>query len=138
VRAENPVFRQRHFFEGRPAVPGGRKDVAWFAETGQELTEDQWWQPDRRTLGMFLAGDAIRSRHRDGSRVVGDSFLLWLNAADADVRVTLPEHGQWAEGYEVLLDTGRRDRVGTRRPAGGHVTLQGRSAVLLRAIDGVR
>ncbi len=138
VRAENPVFRQRHFFEGRPAVPGGRKDVAWFAETGQELTEDQWWQPDRRTLGMFLAGDAIRSRHRDGSRVVGDSFLLWLNAADADVRVTLPEHGQWAEGYEVLLDTGRRDRVGTRRPAGGHVTLQCRSAVLLRAIDGVR
>jgi isoamylase len=138
VRAENPVFRQRHFFEGRPAVPGGRKDVAWFAETGQELTEDQWWQPDRRTLGMFLAGDAIRSRHRDGSRVVGDSFLLWLNAADADVRVTLPEHGQWAEGYEVLLDTGRRDRVGTRRPAGAHVTLQGRSAVLLRALDGVR
>jgi isoamylase len=134
IRAANPVFRQRHFFEGRPAVEGGRKDVAWFGTHGSELDEQEWWQPDRRVLGMFLAGDAIRSRNRDGSRVTGDSFLLWLNAADHDVEVTLPNHDHWAQAYEPMLDTANEQRVGLLE-AGHTLVLAARSTVLLRALD---
>jgi glycogen operon protein len=135
LRRENPVFRQRHFFMGIPAVDGGRKDIAWFGHDGHELAEDQWWQPDRRTLGLFLAGDAIRSRHRDGTRVTGDSFLLWLHAGYDHTEVSLPDHGHWAEGYRVVLDTGQPDREGTWLDAGSSLPLVARSAVLLRARD---
>ena len=138
IRRANPVFRQRHFFEGRPAVEGGRKDLAWFGTHGNELTEREWWQADRRVLGMFLAGDAIRSRDRDGSRVTGDSFLVWFNAADHDVDVTLPDHGYWAQAYEVLLDIGDDQRVGATLQAGGTMAIASRSTVLLRALDVAR
>ncbi len=134
LRSTNPVFRQRHFFAGRPAVPGGRKDIAWFSQQGDELSEEQWWQPDRRTLGLFLAGDAIRSRHRDGSRVSGDSFLLWVHADPADTVVTLPNHDHWAKRYQVVLDTGHPEREQTGLDAGSTLPLTGRSSVLLRVV----
>ena len=98
---------------------GGRKDLAWFGTHGNELERAEWWQSERRVLGMFLAGDAIRSRHRDGSRVTGDSFLLWFNAAEDDVDVTLPDHGYWAQAYEVLLDTASTSESTRRCDAGG-------------------
>jgi isoamylase len=138
LRAAHPVFRQRHFFAGRPAVPGGRKDIAWFGEGGDELTEQQWWEPGRRTLGLFLAGDAIRSRTPDGERVVDSSHLLWLHAGTEDTQVRLPDHGIWAEAYTVLLDTGDRSAPGAWMDAGSHLPLLARSVVLLRADDGRR
>ena len=53
LRREHPVLRHRHFFEGRAAVPGGPKDLAWFAPDGSEVNEDLWWSPghaDRRDV----------------------------------------------------------------------------------------
>ena len=138
LRAEHPVFRQRHFFVGRPAVPGGRKDIAWFSEDGVELTEEQWWESGRRTLGLFLAGDAIRSREPDGQRIVDSSHLLWLHAGAEDTVVRRPDHGTWAESYTVLLDTGGRSAPGTWADAGSDLPLLARSAVLLQADDDAR
>jgi glycogen operon protein len=133
LRRTHPVFRQRHFFVGQPAVPGGRKDVAWFSPSGREMDHGEWWDPHRQTLGLFLAGDAIRSRHRDGTRVTDDSFLLWLHAGADDRAAVLPEGEHWAQEYEVLLDTGRPGRVGSLVPAATAFELAGRSCVLLRA-----
>src|SRR5699024_2761868 len=42
ARRNHPAFRARHFFDGRPAAPNGRKDIGWFAPTGAELTDDDW------------------------------------------------------------------------------------------------
>jgi glycogen operon protein len=134
LRRDHPVFRQRHFFSGQPAVPGGRKDIAWFSPAGTEMSHAEWWYTQRRTLGMFLAGDAIRSRHRDGTRITDDSFLLWLHADPADADVRLPDGGVWAQEYEVLLDTARPGRVGERLQAGRTLGLGARSCVLLRAV----
>jgi glycogen operon protein len=133
LRRTHPVFRQRHFFVGQPAVPGGRKDVAWFNPEGEEMQPPEWWDPGRRCLGLFLAGDAIRSRHRDGTRVLDDSFLLWLNAEPDDLPVVLPDHHEWAERYQVLVDTGDPSREGTECAAGATLVLAGRAAVLLLA-----
>jgi glycogen operon protein len=134
LRHANPVFRQRRFFEGRPVVPDGRKDVAWFAPTGREMTEEAWHDESLRTLGMFLAGDGIRSRGAHGERIVGESFLLWLHADPDPVEVRLPG-GDWAERYEVVLDTSRAEPEadGTAYAAGDSVIVPGRSCLLLRA-----
>jgi isoamylase len=135
LREQHPVFRQRHFFVGEPAAPGGRKDLAWISPTGEEMAESEWWDPGRRTIGLFLAGDAIRSRHRDGSRVTDDSFLLWLHADPADTEIVLPDDGRWASGYEVLLDTGLPRREGQRLSAGSTLCVVARSCLLLRASE---
>jgi isoamylase len=135
IRTQNPVFRQRHFFAGQPAVPGGRKDVAWCDEHGQELTQEQWWQPHRRTLGMLLAGDAIRGRNPDGTRVVGESFLLWLHADEHPLDVVLPTAPLGADRYEIVLDTSHHFEEGSTLAGLESLRLGGRSAVLLRAFE---
>nr|WP_216853193.1 glycogen debranching protein GlgX [Phytoactinopolyspora halotolerans] len=140
LRAEHPVFRQRRFFEGRPIEPGGRKDVGWFAPTGEEMDDADWHDENRCTLGMFLSGDGIRSRGEHGERIIDDSFLLWLHSGAEDIDVVLPGL-PWASRYDVVVDT-TDDGSGhdatttagtTTYPAGATVTLRSRSCLLLRA-----
>ncbi len=136
LRRAHPVFRQRHFFEGKPARPNGRKDLAWFDPDGRELSDPGWWDPELRTLGMFLAGDGIRSRHPDGTPILDDSFLLWLHAADEEITVRLPGDGVWAAEYQPVLDTSGRHAAGARTiRAGSTVRLASRSCFLLRTRD---
>ncbi|HEY9412809.1 MAG TPA: glycogen debranching protein GlgX [Jiangellaceae bacterium] len=131
LRAEHPVFRQRRFFEGRPIVDGGRKDIAWFTPAGTEMTDAQWHDSSATTLGMFLSGDGIRSRNRHGERIVDDSFLLWLHAGAEPIDVTLAAQ-PWADAYDVVLATAD-DTAATGYQAGATLTLPPRSALLLRA-----
>ncbi len=135
LRRTHPVFRQASFFLGRPGVDGV-KDVAWFDVTGRELTDAEWFSPDRATLGMYLDGRGIRVRGARGERVVDDSFLLLLHTGADDVAGQLPG-APYATSYEVVLDT-RDERPDTARerpalPAGSELQLLARSAVLLRA-----
>ena len=45
LRREHPALRQRHFFEGRPTIRGGPKDLAWLHPSGREMTGDDWHDP---------------------------------------------------------------------------------------------
>ncbi len=38
LRRDHPALRQRHWFEGRPAIKGGPKDLAWMHPDGREMT----------------------------------------------------------------------------------------------------
>ncbi|WP_239001027.1 glycogen debranching protein GlgX [Jiangella asiatica] len=130
-RRQHPVVRQRRFFEGVPVVEGGRKDIAWFAPSGREMTDAEWHDGSLRTLGMYLNGEGIRSRGVRGERIVDESFLVWLHAGPEPLDVTLPA-GIWASSYEVILDTA--EALQGDHPAGTTVTLTDRSCLLLRVV----
>ncbi len=133
LRAEHPVLRQRHFFEGTPIREGGLKDVAWFAPTGAEMTDDDWRDTGRRSLGMFLNGAAIRSRGAHGEPLIDDSFLVWLHSGADELDVTLPD-SRWGRRYDVVLDSAGQRAHGERHDSGARVTLASRSTVLLRVM----
>jgi glycogen debranching enzyme GlgX len=136
LRCAHPVLRQRHFFAGRPVVAGGTKDLSWVHPRGTEMGEADWYDADLRTLGLFLAGDAIRSRGERGEPVEDDSFLLWLHAGAHDLTVTLPD---LAAGYDEVLRTDRLDctdgppGAARRHEAGHRMRLTARSVQVLRA-----
>jgi glycogen operon protein len=136
LRRTHPVFRQRAFFLGQPVGDGGLKDLTWFTPSGTEMAQQDWFSPACMTLGMYLAGDAIRTRDTHGQRVLDDSFLLVFHADGEPGEFCLP--GQpWASSYDVVLDTAtpvpaRLDGGVTHRP-GETVTVGGRTVVLLRA-----
>jgi glycogen operon protein len=133
LRHKHPVFRQRRFFEGRPVVHDGRKDLAWFHPSGAEMTDDTWHDESLRTLGVYLAGDGIRSRDWRGEQVTDGSYLLWLHADADGTEVTLPG-GVWAEHYDLVLDTTGVDTITDPSiSAGERVSMLGRSCLLLRA-----
>ncbi len=103
LRAQHPVLRQRHFFEGKPRGGIGRKDITWLDSSGQEMTERTWLEPGTRTLGIFLAGDQLRAVDEPGRRRHDTSYVLWLHAGSEPVHVVLPEH--WADHYLEVVRT---------------------------------
>ena len=134
LRAEHAAFRHKHFFEGRPRGGAGLKDLTWFAADGSEMTDTEWWAPHVHTLGMYLAGDALRGRTPTGERVVDDSFLLVLHGGGIPGAFVLPGR-PWARGYRKLLDTSAPTLPEATRaePGGWVLPLAPRSLVLLQA-----
>ncbi|MER7751353.1 glycogen debranching protein GlgX [Kitasatospora sp. NPDC097643] len=132
LRRAHPVLRQRAFFSGRAATPGGQPDLAWFTPLGKEMTEADWFAPTA-CLGMLLSGTAMSERDEAGRPSRDDSFLLLLNAGPDPVVFTLPGE-PWAApeaAYETVADTAA---AGTGEPyPRGAVVLGGRSLHLLRA-----
>ncbi|MBD0292455.1 MAG: glycogen debranching protein GlgX [Jiangellaceae bacterium] len=133
LRRAQPVFRQRRHFDGLPLPGGTRKDLAWFARGGAEMTQAEWHDDSLRTISVFFAGDAIDTRGPHGERIVGDSFLLCLHADADPVEVSLPSE-EWAQSYQVVFDTTMAaEAPQTTYDPGDTVTLTGRSILLLRA-----
>jgi len=125
----NPVLRRRDFFSGRPVSPGGSKDVTWVRSDGSEMSEDDWSDPEARTLGMLLSGRASDEVDQHGRPIFGDTILLLLNGGGRSRSYTLPRvdgSGFWEE----LVNTARS--LGARRIGGPTVNLTAHSCIVLR------
>jgi glycogen operon protein len=131
IRREHPALRQRHWFEGRPTVPGGPKDLAWIHPEGREMTGDDWHDEELRVIGMFVSGSPLRARGPRGEVLRDASFLLWLNGAEDDVACTIP-HNEWVPSGEVVLSTDDELPVGKPVAAGDTITVSAGALVLLR------
>jgi glycogen operon protein len=132
LRHEHPVLRQRAFFSGRPIGQAGLKDLAWFAPNGSEMGDADWGDQSRRTLAMYLSGQGIRTRGRQGERITDDSFLIVLHAGQTSCDVTLPGP-PWAEGYEVEVTS--CDGLAPAPAAGEVLAMKSFSSALLRVVS---
>ena len=131
LRREHPALRQRHWFEGRPAITGGPKDVAWIHPTGREMTPDDWQDGGLRVIGMFVSGDPIRSPGPHGEQIRDSGFLVWLNASESACDVVLPEN-EWVRRGTVVLSTDPATPLETVVASGEVIPLSARSLVLLQ------
>ena len=133
LRLDNPVFHRRLFFQGRHIHGSAVKDVSWFRPDGKEMMEDEWNNGFTRCLGLRLAGDAIEEMDEKGQSIVGDTFLVLLNAHHEGIPFILPAHRTRLR-WELMLDTRDWD-LGHRMPAfraGESYPLEGRSLAVLR------
>ena len=103
LRVQEPVFRKRHFLHGNSLRGGTSRDVLWLAPDGRAMTDADWHDHGRKSLGMLLGGSARssmsdwrRSRH-------GQTFLLLFHAGGAPVSFILP--GEKACRWQPVLDT---------------------------------
>jgi isoamylase len=137
IRREHPVFRRRRFFRGRPtAGSGGVEDLAWFAPSGEPMSEDDWDTGYARSVLVFFNGEAIREPGLRGERVVDDSFLLALNAHFEHIDFTMPAD-EFGASWEVILDTATplHDAIDTRlAKASETLEVEARSILLLRRL----
>ena len=133
VRREHPALRQRHWFEGRPTIVGGPKDLAWIHPTGREMNGDDWLDADLHVVGMFVSGDPLRSPGPRGEQQRDSSFMLWLNGSGHDCEVTLPLN-EWVQHGAIVLSTDPGLPEGLKVEAGGAITLAARSLVLLEQV----
>lgn len=105
LRREHIVFHRNRFFQGR-VIPGtGVKDVVWLRPDGSEMTETDWQNPQARTLGMRLSGEAgLMHLTERGEQEPDDTFLVLLNAAHETVECLLPVADNGSH-WRVLIDT---------------------------------
>ncbi len=131
LRREHPALRQRHWFEGRPAIKGGPKDIAWIHPAGREMTADDWLDGGLRVIGMFVSGDPVRSPGPHGEQIRDTGFLVWFNASPDECDVTLPAN-EWVQHGAVVLATDPAIPLDTKVVAGETLTLGPRSLVVLQ------
>jgi glycogen operon protein len=133
LRRDHPALRQRHWFEGRPAIKGGPKDLAWMHPAGREMTPADWHDDGLHTVGMFVSGDPLRSPGPRGEQLRDSSFVIWLNASSSDVEVTIPENA-WVNKGEVVVSTCAHNPIGTAVVSGGTRVHEARSVVVMREV----
>jgi isoamylase len=132
LRKRHPVFRRRHFFQGRPIKGANVKDVLWLNPRGTEMTEDEWRDAGARCLGMFLAGQGLDESDERGRKLGDENFLVLLNAHHEDIGFTLPTFHPGSR-WVAWMDTSRDDglRTADTRDSGAIYPLQARSLVVL-------
>ncbi len=132
LRRTHPVFRKRHFFQGRSIRGKDVKDIMWLSPEGREMSDEEWDHSHARCLGVYLSGDALNDRDARGKSLLDDNFLVLFNAHHEEVRFTIANYDADTE-WEVLLDThygnGLPDEKLLR--AGAVYPLQGRSVAML-------
>ncbi|WP_415153784.1 glycogen debranching protein GlgX [Propionicimonas sp.] len=125
LRAEHPLLRSdRWRYHGEVTDDNGhglgRSPVAWFAESGTEMTTDAWHDMGRRTLGMYLSDRT-------------EALLIYFHAGWDPVEISLPG-APWAQGYHLLAHTGVPGELPRRPVAPGRtVTMPARTVVVLAA-----
>jgi glycogen debranching enzyme GlgX len=132
LRRDHHTLRQRHWFEGRPTIDGGRKDLTWVHPRGEEMTGDDWADDALSVVGMLVTGDPLRSPGPRGEQQWDSSFLIWLNAEPEPVEVTMPSTHGWRRPGEVVVSTCPDHPVGTEVSPGASLCLDGRTVVVLR------
>jgi len=132
LRREHPVFRRRHFFEGRPIHGTGIKDIVWLKPDGAEMSDEEWQHEFARSLGMLLNGEALTEVDARGRRVTDGTFLVLFNAHHEEIAFTLPNHTGLS--WLVVLDTTHDHGLarGGVHAGGSRYPLKGRSLALLQ------
>ncbi|UUZ58428.1 hypothetical protein [Nocardioides sp. B-3] len=133
IRRDHPALRQRHWFEGRPTIKGGPKDLIWLHPTGREMTGDDWHDDGLQCFGMVVSGDPLRSPGPRGEQLRDASFIIWLNASAHDVELTLPENN-WVLAGEIVVSTDPGNATGTPVKAGSTLLREARSVIVMREV----
>jgi isoamylase len=137
-RKAHPVLRRRRFFEGLFLPGADIKDLTWFKQDGTEIADEYWANPEARSIGMRLAGEAIDEREPEGGRISDDTLLVLLNTFHEEVTFTLPEAGGQDCRWELVMDTDQESPPapsGVHHPVGASYPLVGRGLALFRRSD---
>jgi isoamylase len=131
LQHRHPVFRRRTFLQGRAIRGAEVKDLTWFDPSGREMTDEAWSAGLVKALMVRLAGDAIAETDERGRRILDDTFVLLLNAAEDGVTFSLPAHRPNLT-WERVLDTAEADWDRPSLLRADRYRLRGRSLAVLR------
>jgi glycogen operon protein len=136
LRDHHPVFRRRHFFQGRRIRGSELDDITWLSPDGTEMTEERWNSGNVHCFGMMLGGDAMLEWDEKGERVVDDTFLLLFNADPGGLSFQLPATTPAVEWEVVVSTVDDRVQQGEQTwSSGAGVPLEGRAILVRRRLD---
>jgi isoamylase len=124
LRRGHPVFRRRRFLTGAAAA-----DLRWFTPSGAVMTPQDWGDPEARSVAFFIDGAIDPDVDADGTPMVDDDFLVFVNAWWEPLSFSVP--GSFAlHPWEIVCDSFDPARTGR---AGQRIDIGPRSVVVLRS-----
>ncbi len=95
LRRKMGIFNRKNFFSGMIVdAKQGIKDLAWYTEKGTEFTQNDWFEPNRKSLAyMVMANDKM--------------FMIILNANGNNVKWRLPNVKK-SYKWNLLLDSSEK------------------------------
>lgn len=103
LRKRHPLLRSKRFLHGVDDVLPGIKDVGWFDERGEALTDEAWQDPEGRALTLRRAGASLTGEI--------EVLLLMLNGGPTPLSFRPPAPDlEW----NVLIDSTQLDEPSHR------------------------
>jgi isoamylase len=89
LRHVYPILRRSRFLTGEQDEALDVRDVTWIHPGGDQMTQDDWDNPDTRTFGMLVDGRAQPTGIKQHGREI--TLLIVFNSHFETVAFTLPE-----------------------------------------------
>ena len=103
-RRAHQTFRRRQFLTGEPDETGAR-DASWWRPDGEEMTWEDWQNPDLHSFSLVLRGDRLRGFSSDGRTLRDQTYLVMFNAGDEPMEFVIPEvHGENPRCWEAISE----------------------------------
>ena len=129
LRKAHPVFRRRRFLSGTEA-----SELRWFTPAGTEMTAADWSNEGARAIGLYLDGSDDPDRAADGTPLLDDDFMVFVNAWWEPLDFVLPvtrEQASWRFDVDTYDPAAPGSSTVAPQAAGDHVTVGPRSIVVL-------
>jgi isoamylase len=132
-RLAHPVFHRTQFLTGDSPLGSGLPDSWWFRPDGRKMTRRDWGSEELRAIGLFLNGEEIPARTREGEHVTDETFVVLFNAHSDPITFLLPPR-RFGQRWKLELSTAEPDAEegGRSWAAREQIELEARSLVLLR------
>jgi glycogen operon protein len=132
LRNGHPVLRRREFFQGRPILGQGVRDIMWLKPDGQEMVDSDWKTSWVHCIGVLLDGEDLDEYDDDGNRLKDNTLLLILNSYEDTVSFSLPSNPKRAR-WKVLVSTADPHgfQQSPRLEGGAYLQIPSRSLILL-------
>lgn len=105
LRRSCRAFQREGFFTGTQLGGTDRKDITWLRPDGGEMNDGDWFDGGRRVIGLVFGDEKPTTED--------PLVLMYLNAHDHEIAVTLPTH---ARGWELYIDTAGDPRTSVFAP----------------------
>ncbi|HVQ48511.1 MAG TPA: glycogen debranching protein GlgX [Mycobacterium sp.] len=75
LRRRHSAFRRHRYRTGKAA-----SDLRWFTPSGAEMAADDWSNTSAHSVGLFINGSTDPDDGPDGTPMIDDDFLVFINA----------------------------------------------------------
>ncbi len=134
LRRLHPLLNRPRYQHGiNTSKVTGLPDISWLNANGDNMSQENWQQPDLKCFGMLLAatGENHEVRSFRHSCSIDDALLFIFNASNDSKAFVLPElNGVW----QKILDTGASQNNSLHVAIEPTLTLQAKSFAVLSYI----
>lgn len=104
LRKKQPILRQGKFFHGHLLEDNGYKDLTWYHPDGNEMTLEDWRNPELFSMGLIKAGEKLNNVRRRKNPEFRNVLMILLNAAPETAEFVIPGENI-SDTWSLILDT---------------------------------